>query len=146
VATSDPAFAPGPHGSGPLNLSPKGGVPLHLITPTRVAYLDYRGSGDETARHLRAGSPITLMVCSFETAEAAIVRLYGRAQVVPLEESPLAERLLAQPAAELRLPLRQVIDITVERTATSCGYGVPVLAPVRERTVVDRGRRYKKPH
>jgi hypothetical protein len=29
---------------------------------------------------------------------------------------------------------------------TSCGYGVPVLARVRERRVADRGRRYKENH
>lgn len=144
VASADPEMGPGPHGIGPVNLSPKGGVPLHVISPTRVAYLDYKGSGNETARHLCAGSPITLMVCSFEAEDAAIVRLYGRAHVVPLEESPLADLVLAQQAADIRLPLRQVVDVTVERTATSCGYGVPVLAPVRERTVEDRGRRYKE--
>lgn len=145
VATADPAFAPGPHGIGPINLSPKGGVPLHIISPTRVAYLDYRGSGDETARQIVAGSPISLMVCSFAAADAAIVCLYGRARVVPLEDSPLAEELLANQAAELRLPLRRVVDIAVERISTSCGYGVPVLEPIRERTVADRGRRYKEP-
>jgi hypothetical protein len=144
VASADPAMEPGPHGIGPVNLSPKGGVPLHVISPTHVAYLDYKGSGNETARHVLAGSPITLMVCSFEAEDAAIVRLYGRARIVPLEESPLAELLLAQQAADLRLPLRQVVDVAVERTATSCGYGVPVLAPVRERTIEGRGRRYKE--
>ncbi len=144
IASADPTFAPGPHAAGPVNLSPKGGVPLHIIAPNRVAFLDYKGSGNETARHIVAGSPVTLMVCCFEAEDAAIVRLYGRAQVLALDESLLAAQLLAQPATELRLPLRQLIDITVERTATSCGYGVPVLAPVRERTVADRGRRYKE--
>lgn len=145
VASADPEFGPGPHGIGPVNLSPKGGVPLHIISPTRVAYLDTKGSGNETARHVLAGSPVTLMVCCFEAEDAAIVRLYGRAEVVSLEASPLAARLLAQQAAELALPLRQIIDVTVERTATSCGYGVPILEPVRERSVKERGRRYKDP-
>jgi hypothetical protein len=145
IASVDPGLGVGPHGIGPVNLSPKGGVPLHIITPTRVAYLDYKGSGNETARHISAGSPVTLMVCCFEAEDAAIVRLYGRAQVVPLAESPLAAQLLAQPAAEINLAQRQVIDVTVERTATSCGYGVPILEPVRERRVADRGRRYQKP-
>ncbi len=144
IATVDPSLAAGPNGIGPINLSPKGGTPLHVISPTRVAYLDYKGSGDETARHVGAGGPVTLMVCSFSAEDAAIVRLYGRARVVPVEESPLAERLLAHPATELRLPTRQIVDITVERTATSCGYGVPVMQYVRERTVADRGRRYKE--
>ena len=145
IASADPELGPGPHGIGPVNLSPKGGVPLHIIAPNRVAYLDYKGSGNETARHIGAGSPVTLMVCCFEAEDAAIVRLYGRAQVVPLEHSPLAAQLLAKQATELRLPLRQVIDVAVERTATSCGYGVPILEPVRERRVADRGRAYKEP-
>jgi hypothetical protein len=145
IASADPQLGPGPHGIGPVNLSPKGGVPLHIISPNRVAYLDYKGSGNETARHIGAGSPVTLMVCCFEAEDAAIVRLYGRAQVVALEDSPLAPQLLAHQATELRLPLRQVIDVTVERTATSCGYGVPILEPVRERRVADRGRGYKEP-
>ena len=43
---------------GPINLSPKGGVRLHIIDRNRVAYLDYAGSGDETAKHSAAGSPV----------------------------------------------------------------------------------------
>jgi hypothetical protein len=143
VATADPQLAPGPHGVGPVNLSPKGGVPLHILTPNRVAYLDYVGSGNETARHSAAGGPITVMVCSFDEADAAIVRLYGRARVTPLADSPLAELLLQHSTEELKLPQRQVVEIEVERTATSCGYGVPAMAFVRERRVEDRGRRYK---
>jgi len=49
VATVDPSLANGPHDVGPVNVSPKGGVPLHILSPNRVAYLDYGGSGNETA-------------------------------------------------------------------------------------------------
>ena len=50
VASADPRLAKGPNGEGPVNISPKGGVRLHILTPNRVAYLDRRGSGNETAR------------------------------------------------------------------------------------------------
>jgi hypothetical protein len=143
VATADPQLAAGPHNVGPLNLSPKGGVPLHILTPNRVAFLDYAGSGNETARHSLAGGPITIMVCSFEDDQAAIVRLYGKASVTPLADSPLADQLLQQGATELRLPPRRVIEVAVEQTMTSCGYGVPAMTFVRDRRVEDRGRRYK---
>ena len=126
-----------------VNVSPKGGVPLHMISPNRVAYLDYTGSGNETARHSDAGSPVTVMVCAFEEENAGIIRLYGRARAMPIEDSPLAGMLLEQPADEIALPMRQVIDIQVEKTSTSCGYGVPVMSFERERTVGDRGRLYK---
>ena len=131
-------------GLGPINLSPKGSTALHIVDSNRVAYLDYAGSGNETARHLLAGSPITVMICSFEEENAAIVRLYGMAQVVTLPESPLATELLEHGAKELKLTPRQVIDITVEKTTTSCGYGVPVMEFTRDRRLADRGRLYKK--
>ena len=129
---------------GPVNVSPKGGVPLHILGPNRVAYLDYRGSGNETARHCAAGGPITVMVCSFEEGDAAIVRLFGTARVTSVEQSSLAELLRQQPAEELKGP-RQVIEVEIEKTMTSCGYGVPVMKMVRQRRVADRGRRYKEP-
>lgn len=144
VASVDPGLGAGPHEIGPVNVSPKGGVPLHIISPNRVAYLDYAGSGNETARHIAAGSPVTVMVCSFEAENAAIVRLYGHAIAVPIAQSPLAERLLAEPADDIKLPQRQVIDVTIVRTGTSCGYGVPVMEPVAERTIANRGRLYKE--
>jgi len=143
IASADPTLAAGPHGIGPVNLSPRGGVPLHILSPKRVAFLDYEGSGDETARHAKANGPVTIMVCSFEEDNTAIVRLYGQAYVTPVADSPLAELLLQHPASELRSKPRQVVEVAVERTITSCGYGVPVMRFIRDRQVGDRGRRYK---
>lgn len=60
----------------------------------------------------------------------------------PLEESHHAE-LLQQSESEHLRTKRQVIEVQVEQTGTSCGYGVPVMDFVRERRVADRGRRYK---
>ena len=144
VASADPHLACGPHDVGPVNVSAKGGVPLHILGPNRVAYLDYRGSGNETARHCTAGGPITVLVCSFEAENAAAVRLFGKATVKPLAESPLAALLLQHPARELKGAARQVIEIEIDHTMTSCGYGVPVMQPVRDRRVADRGRLYKE--
>jgi hypothetical protein len=143
VASADPALAKIPDGNGPVNLSPKGGVRLHVIDRNRVAYLDYPGSGNETARHATAGGPITLMVCSFDEADAAIIRLFGKATVTPFAESPLGEMLAQQSTSALKAP-RQVIEIEIEQTMTSCGYGVPVMSFVRERRAIDRGRKYKE--
>lgn len=143
VATADPHLANGPEDVGPVNVSPKGGVPLHILGPNRVAYLDYKGSGNETARHCAAGGPITVMIPSFEDGDAAIVRLFGRATVMDLDESAHADLLLKHPAKELRLK-RQVIEVEIDSTMTSCGYGVPVMQFVRDRRVADRGRKYKE--
>jgi hypothetical protein len=142
VASADPTLAMIPGGNGPVNLSPKGGVRLHIINPNRVTYLDYPGSGNETARHAAANGPITIMVCSFGEEDAAIIRLFGKATVTPFAESPLAELLAQDSTSQLKAP-RQVIEIEIEQTMTSCGYGVPVMSLVRERRRDDRGRKYK---
>jgi len=144
VATADPNLEGGKQGSGPVNLSPKGGVPLHVLDRTHVAYLDYTGSGNETARHSTAGGPMTLMICAFEQKNAAVVRLYGKATVSRLADSPLLAKLMESPATEIALPERQVIEIAIEGTVTSCGYGVPVMTYARDRKVADRGRAYKE--
>ena len=85
VATADPNLEFGDEGVGPVNVSPKGATPLHILTKNAVAYLDYPGSGNETARHSSGGGPMTIMVCSFEGQDAAIVRLYGYANVKELD-------------------------------------------------------------
>ncbi len=143
VASAAADLSAGPKGQGPVNLSPKGGTPLHVIDEHRVAYLDYTGSGNETARHAASGGPITIMVMSLDGQDAAVVRLYGKARVVPIHESELKESLLASPAGDIELPMRQIIDVAIESTQTSCGYGVPVYEYVAQRVRGQRGRRFK---
>lgn len=149
VASADPRHVADAHESssevetGPVNVSPKGGSPLHVLGPNRVAYVDFLGSGNETARHVQAGGPITLMVCSFEKEDAAIVRLYGKAVVRAVDDADLPGGVFETKAAQFKFKARQVIDIEVERTMTSCGYGVPILEPVRERSKAEWGRKYK---
>lgn len=145
IASTHPDLEDGPDGQGPVNVSPKGGAPLHVLDDHRVAYLDYGGSGNETARHAAASGPATVMVMSMDE-DAAIVRLYGHATTTPLNESPLRERVLAQaePTTSIGLGHRQVVEVAVESTATSCGYGVPLLELKAQRTKSEHGRRYKE--
>jgi hypothetical protein len=145
VASIAPDHSKGPQGQGPVNLSPKGGSPLHIIDDNRVAYLDYTGSGNETARHALADGPITIMVMSMNGEDAAVVRLFGRATVTPVDDSPLRDLLLSDQADDIELPVRQAIDIQIESTQTSCGYGVPVYEFKSQRVRAERGRRYKAP-
>jgi hypothetical protein len=145
VASIAPDHSKGPQGQGPVNLSPKGGSPLHIIDDNRVAYLDYTGSGNETARHALADGPITIMVMSMDGEDAAVVRLFGRATVTPVDDSPLRDLLLRDQADDIELPVRQAIDIQIESTQTSCGYGVPVYEFKSQRVRAERGRRYKAP-
>jgi hypothetical protein len=143
VASAAPDLAQGPAGRARSTSRPREARLCHIIDCNRVAYLDYEGSGNQTARHTRAGGPITIMVMSMDSTDAAVVRLFGHARVVPVEESDLAPLLLTAPAKDLELPQRQTIDITVESTQTSCGYGVPVFEYVAQRVRKQRGRAYK---
>jgi hypothetical protein len=83
------------------------------------------------------------MAMSMSGDDAAVVRLFGHATVSPIEESPLADLLRGAPADNIELPPRQVVDIKIEGTQTSCGYGVPVFEFVSQRVRSERGRRYK---
>ena len=85
------------------------------------------------------------MVMSMDGENAAIVRLFGHATVGAVEDSPLADLLLASPAPSIEIPVRQAVDISIEGTQTSCGYGVPVFEFVSQRVRAERGRRYKQP-
>ncbi len=143
VATADPNLEDSNLGAGPVNLSPKGGVPLHILSPNQVAYLDYVGSGNETVRHSLSGGPLTIMVCAFDNQNAAVVRLYGKGSTRQLDDEDLSELLHQEVAEDIALPERQLIVIDIKGTSTSCGYGVPIMSFDADRTISDRGRLYK---
>src|SRR5688500_13611205 len=115
-------------GEGHVNLSPKGLDCLRVLSPTRVAYLDLTGSGNETAAHLAENGRITFMFCAFAGAPR-ILRLYGRGEVV-LPDTPrwaeLGGRFPDHPGA------RQIVAAEISRVQTSCGFGVPVMEHVRQ--------------
>ena len=67
---------------GRVNVSPKNGAALRILSPNRVAYMDQTGSGNETAAHLRAHGRLTLMFCAFAGAPL-ILRLYGQGRALP---------------------------------------------------------------
>lgn len=131
-----------PEGAGPVNISPKGASLLVQIDAKKVAYLDYPGSGNETARHICEGQSVTVMVMSTFAKDAAIVRLYGRGSIFKVEDYPHSKALLATKLEGWPDP-RQTIEINVERTQTSCGGGVPVFEFIRNRTKSDSGKKYR---
>ncbi len=117
-------------GQGHVNLSPKGLESFALLGPRTAAYLDLTGSGAETIAHLRENGRITLMFCAFE-GPPKIVRLYGRGRVVEPQDGEFAAL-----RAKFETPTlaRSIIVIELERVADSCGYGVPLMNFVAERT------------
>jgi len=112
-----------------INLSPKGMDTFRVLSPGRVAYLDYGGSGNETNAHLAADGRITIMFCAFDQP-ALIYRIYGRGRAVLPQDADWAA-LAAHFTIERGV--RQIFDIAVETTQESCGWAVPKMTLAAER-------------
>jgi len=126
---------------GRINLSPKGYDAFRVLSPTRVAYLDLGGSGNETHAHLAADGRITLMFCNFQQP-ALILRLYGSGRAV-LPQDAAWEALAAH--FTLLPGTRQIFDIAVENVQTSCGWGVPFMTMEGERETLKKAHRLADP-
>ena len=130
------ATAPSDPNDGFPNLSPKGRTLLRVLGPNLVGYLDYPGSGNETAKHTAENGRITLMVCSYD-ATAGIVRLYGRGRRVDLD-APELRQYQAAFQDDVHPYVRQAFFIDVEKLQTSCGYAVPKYGFVADRETLDK--------
>jgi len=114
---------------GHVNVSPKGLDTFRVVDAHRVAYLDLTGSGAETIAHLRENGRITVMFCAFD-GPARIVRIYGRGRVLRTgaefdEFAALFDEFHGT---------RSIIVVDVDRIADSCGYGVPEMSLVGDRS------------
>jgi pyridoxamine 5'-phosphate oxidase-like protein len=117
-------------GGGHVNCSPKGLGGFAALGPREVAYLDFVGSGIETAAHLRENGRITLLFCAFE-GPPRIVRLYGRGELLEpgsVEFEALRGHFSEAPGT------RAIVRVALARVADSCGYGVPLYRYEGERS------------
>src|ERR1043165_2053548 len=124
---------------GLINLSPKGLDTLRILGPSRVAYLDYTGSGVETIAHVRENGRIVIMFCSFGE-KPNILRLHGRGRAGDAGSAEFAGLLAGvgwTPAHAERAGIRAVIVMEVQRVADSCGFGVPRYEFVADRDLMD---------
>jgi hypothetical protein len=129
------------HASAPpgcrVNLSPKDGAALRVLTPNSAVYLDRTGSGNETAAHLLADGRLTLMFCAFE-GSPMILRLYGHGRVLPRHSSDYAA-ILASRFDNIEPPgARQMVHLDVDLVQTSCGMSVPFFDYISERDQLTR--------
>jgi Pyridoxamine 5'-phosphate oxidase len=130
-------FAASAAAEGRVNVSPKDGAALRILSPNRVAYLDQTGSGNETAAHLRAHGRLTLMFCAFAGAPL-ILRLYGQGRALPRGGLAYSDLLASAFSNEERPGSRQIVVLDIDLVQTSCGYGVPLFEYVAERPTLTR--------
>ena len=108
---------------GNVNLSPKGYDVLRIINDNACCYLDYPGSGNETALHMEDDGRLSIMFCSF-TQKPLILRLYGRGESISRDDERFEGYLDLFDVEEEKI-VRQIFYIKIESVLTSCGYGVP---------------------
>jgi hypothetical protein len=119
-------IATAPVDDGRVNLSPKGYESVAVLDPSHLLYVDYAGSGNETANHIAAGprGRVTFMWCSYDE-KPLILRVYGHGRLIERHDAAYA-RLIAMhfPAVDAS-HARRLIDVEIECAQTSCGFGVP---------------------
>ena len=118
---------------GRVNLSPKGQDALRILGPNRLVWLNLTGSGNETAGHLLEQSRMTLMWCSFEQ-RPQIYRIYGTARTIHVGDDDWDSLYAHFPD---HTGVRQIFDVDVGMTQTSCGYAVPRMDFVSDRDTLD---------
>ncbi|WP_054027700.1 pyridoxamine 5'-phosphate oxidase family protein [Bacillus sp. FJAT-28004] len=115
-----------PTETGEVSVSPKGYDTLRIIGDSKILYLDYHGSGNETAIHLRQNKKITFMWCSFEE-EPLILRVYGRGKVLDKGTESFTLTFNEHFTGYEERIVRQIFEIDVSSVQKSCGWGVPFM-------------------
>jgi hypothetical protein len=123
-----------PVNGGHVNVSPKGLDSLRVVSSHEIAYLDMPGSGAETIAHIRENGRITVMMNAFD-GPPRIVRIYGDGAVHLPGETRFAH--LRTLFGERR-GVRSIITVSVTRVQDSCGYAVPKMAFLEDRSHLDR--------
>ena len=122
-----------PATDGHVNVSPKGLDSFRLLEPTKVAYLDLTGSGAETIAHITENGRITFMFCAFD-GPPRILQLYGTGSVHMPGSAGFKDHRQLFPE---RRGVRSIITAEVERIQDSCGYAVPKMNFIEDRTRID---------
>lgn len=122
---------------GRINLSPKGLDSLRVEDKQHILWVNYTGSGNETAAHLLSQNRMTMMFCSF-LGTPLILRLYGKAKVYHKGDSEW-DGLLAD--FDHKSGARNIFKLQIESVQTSCGYAVPKYEFSGQRSIlVDRAK------
>ena len=108
---------------GRVNLSPKGLDSLRIVDANNLIWLNFTGSGNETAAHLKEVNRMTLMFCAFE-GNPLILRVYGTAKTVHPADANWED--LSQ-HFDIAHGARQIFQVSIESVQTSCGFGVPLM-------------------
>ncbi len=115
---------------GKINLSPKGlDDTFKIIDKNTILWLNYFGSGNETASHLLEDNRMTIMFCSFY-GKANILRLYCKVNVIQEKDEAWSDYLKN---FKVSRAARQIFEVSILNVNNSCGMGVPLYDFVNQR-------------
>lgn len=126
---------------GRINLSPKGLDSLRVLDANTIVWLNLTGSGNETAAHIKEQTRMTIMCCSFE-GNPLILRLYGNARAIHRQDNDWEKYYAHFPDSP---GARQVFELAIESVQTSCGFAVPNMDFVSERSQLSEWTDKKSP-
>ena len=107
--------------SGSVNVSPKGGDSLRVVSSTEIAWLNLTGSGNESAAHVLDSPRMTIMFCSFKD-KPLILRVYGKARVLHRNSRDWEDYHSKFPFS---VAARQIFVLDISLVQSSCGMSVP---------------------
>ncbi|MGB5965649.1 MAG: pyridoxamine 5'-phosphate oxidase family protein [Sulfurimonadaceae bacterium] len=114
-----------------VNLSPRGFDSARVISESRIIFLDYPGSGNRTARDIRAEGEVTVLFNAF-SGPAQIVRLFCKGVLVEKEDQKFEEYFsLFDEESDF---VRRIVELNIYAVESSCGMGVPKMQYQKERT------------
>lgn len=131
--------ASAPSEGGRVNVSPKGYDSFRILGPRRVCYVDLTGSGAETIAHVRDNGRVTFMFCAFK-GKPNVVRLYGIGRYVRPGEPEFEELVGAFPEHS---GIRAIVIADIDSTSTACGYSVPFMEYVGDRSRLEESLQAK---
>lgn len=115
--------------TGTVNLSPKGMNSLKILNSKKLVWLNYTGSGNESAAHILENPRMTIMLCSFEK-KPLILRLYGQARAIHPRDEQWDDFLKLFPESP---GARQLFIMDLDLVQTSCGFAVPFYEFIEDR-------------
>jgi len=130
-------IATAPSDDGRINLSPKGYDSFRVMDNKTIAYVDYAGSGNETANHIKDNGKITFMWCSFDE-QPLILRAYCNGEIIAKGSESYLEIMKGYYPTVDPSAARQIFVCKIEGIQTSCGFGVPLLEYKGERPTMKR--------
>ena len=114
---------------GRVNLSPKGLDCLRVLSANQLVWLNYTGSGNETAAHVQRNKRMTIMFNAVVGAPL-ILRLYGSALAIHHNDSQWQQYFSL---FENFMGARQIFVMDIDLVQSSCGMAVPLYDFKRQR-------------